>query len=102
MGFCKTRMSEIIKRAHHVMEGTFSRRTPSMRRLAEEDVPDLIHEVNTLEHRAKLLTDALDKIACWNEGEEVTGSFDEPCSAKTAREALKEYRMPLPPVKGGS
>jgi hypothetical protein len=35
---------------------------------------------------------ALDKIASWPEGEGVTGSFDEPGSAQTARDARKDYR----------
>ena len=34
------------------------------------------------------LREALDKIASWNEGDEVDGSFDEPGSAAIAREAL--------------
>lgn len=39
-----------------------------------------------------LLSEALDKIASWGEGPEVTTSFDEPNSAKIAREALEKFR----------
>jgi hypothetical protein len=38
--------------------------------------------------REERLRKALDRIASWSEGDEVTGSFDEPCSARTARAAL--------------
>lgn len=39
-----------------------------------------------VDHRP--LVDALDKIASWSEGDEVSSRFDEPCAAKIAREAL--------------
>lgn len=38
----------------------------------------------------RALREALDEIACWDEGPEVTGSFDEPGSAKIARAALAQ------------
>lgn len=34
------------------------------------------------------MREALDKIACWDEGPKVTGSFDEPGAAQIARAAL--------------
>jgi hypothetical protein len=40
--------------------------------------------------REKKLLDALTKIACWDQGAEVTGSFDEPASAAIARKVLLE------------
>ena len=36
--------------------------------------------------------DALNNIACWSEGDKVTGSFDEPASAQIARDALSRAR----------
>jgi hypothetical protein len=36
----------------------------------------------------QVLVEALIGIASWGEGDEVDGSFDEPCAAKTARDAL--------------
>jgi hypothetical protein len=38
--------------------------------------------------REKICLDALTKIACWNQGKVVTSSFDEPASARIARECL--------------
>lgn len=40
-------------------------------------------------NKLEIAVEALHCIACWNEGEEVTSSFDEPASAETAREALR-------------
>lgn len=34
----------------------------------------------------------LNAIACWKEGDEVAGKFDEPASAKTARDTIKKIR----------
>lgn len=46
--------------------------------------------------RAELdrLRAALNEIASWNEGPEVSSSFDEPHAAKVAREALKQEPKP--------
>jgi hypothetical protein len=37
------------------------------------------------------LVDALNQIAAWNEGAEVTGKFDEPAAASKARAALAQF-----------
>lgn len=41
------------------------------------------------------MADALDRIAAWHDGPVVNGSFDEPGSAQTAREALAAWRETL-------
>ena len=48
---------------------------------ARADVPALVSEVERLR-------EALNDIASWKEGPEVDGRFDEPASARRAREAL--------------
>lgn len=40
----------------------------------------------------KEMKEALNKIASWREGESVDSSFDEPCSASIAREALTKAK----------
>lgn len=47
--------------------------------------------------RFDTLVAALHRIACWSEGEKVTGRFDEPGAAKTARDALAEVGIHGPP-----
>lgn len=39
-----------------------------------------------------VLVEALNRIAAWKEGENVTGSFDEPHAARIAREALARIK----------
>lgn len=53
------------------------------KRLAAKDA-----ELATLRERVRVYENALNEIASWGEGEKVTGRFDEPHSAKKAREAL--------------
>ena len=40
-----------------------------------------------------ILFEAITRIASWDEGREVNGSFDEPVSAKIARDALLAYSL---------
>ncbi len=55
----------------------------------------LIEQALTTEKaKSARLVEALNDIASWNEGDEVRGNFDEPCSASTAREALAAYAEP--------
>ena len=37
------------------------------------------------------LLEILNKLACWHEGDEVTGKFDSPWAATEARAAIEEY-----------
>jgi len=57
------------------------------------------------EQRIEELEEALNRIASWDEGAVVTGSFDEPVAARTARSALANVgRHPTsesPPPSGG-
>lgn len=41
--------------------------------------------------KVKVLLEGLNAIASWNEGPIVNGSFDEPASAKIARQTLERY-----------
>ena len=41
--------------------------------------------------KVKVLLEGLNQIAAWYEGPIVNGSFDEPASARTARETLRKY-----------
>lgn len=45
-------------------------------------------DIIILQRRLQLATAALDKIAQWEQGEQVNGAFDEPTSAHTARTTL--------------
>lgn len=51
--------------------------------------------------RVKPLLDALNSLACWNEGPVVTGSFDEPDSARIARKALSDFKEASDVSKSG-
>lgn len=55
----------------------------------------MFDELARLEAENAALKEALNVIASWDEGETVTGSFDEPGSAHLARETLR--RLPSPP-----
>lgn len=50
----------------------------------------LRNEIRPLLERVRRYREALNEIASWGQGEQVTGSFDEPYAAQIAREALKE------------
>lgn len=50
----------------------------------------LTETVQRAQRREAVLLEALNDIASWGEGETVNGGFDEPCSAKTARQALEQ------------
>ena len=56
----------------------------------DEATANLVAENTQLRAENNKLREALNRIASWNEGPEVTGSFDEPCSAEIARQALAE------------
>jgi hypothetical protein len=51
----------------------------------------------SFEKRLKIAVRALHEFASWDEGAEVTGSFDEPGTAKAARRALAEIGIDGPP-----
>lgn len=51
---------------------------------------DAANKAEKAEARVERLTSALEEIARWNAGPDVLPSFDEPVSARIAREALKE------------
>jgi hypothetical protein len=57
-----------------------------------EELNRLQTELTDAQRKLEIATEALDTLACWNEGPEVTGSFDDPPSATLAREALAEIR----------
>jgi hypothetical protein len=46
------------------------------------------HKARTLLALVERYREALDELACWDEGAEVTTSFDSPWTAKCARHAL--------------
>ena len=48
-------------------------------------------EIDALTAQLARLRVSLNSIASWPEGVAVTSSFDEPCSAKLARDALAEF-----------
>jgi hypothetical protein len=55
--------------------------------------PEMFHPtkqecINALRVRVERLERALNELACWRQGAEVTGDFDDPYSARLAREAL--------------
>jgi len=52
------------------------------------DVDALITERDALTERVARLEQALVRIASYDDGPDVTGSFDEPCAARIARDAL--------------
>lgn len=56
------------------------------------DVDALVAERDALAERVARLEQALMRIASYDEGPDVTGSFDEPCAARIARDAL----VPIP------
>lgn len=56
-----------------------------------EMTEELQEQLSIERRRSKVLVDALNSIASWGEGKEVSGKFDDPCSAQQAREALKKY-----------
>lgn len=49
-------------------------------------------ELTSLKAENEALKEALRQIASFQEGPEITGSFDEPCSARIAREALSQSK----------
>ena len=49
-------------------------------------------ELTLLKAENEALKEALRQIASFQEGPEITGSFDEPCSARIAREALSQSK----------
>jgi len=53
----------------------------------------LAAEIDRLRAENKKMRDALNKIASWSEGAIVDKSFDEPGSAKIARDALAKARQ---------
>lgn len=55
--------------------------------LFQREQPSLM-VLSAFQEKYKKMEEALNKIASWEEGEEVTGSFDEPGSARIARESL--------------
>lgn len=55
---------------------------------------DILQERDALRIELSLLRAALNEIASWNEGPEVSSSFDEPHAAKVARDALKMEPTP--------
>ncbi len=50
---------------------------------------ELLIKNDELQSEVSRLRKALDKLACWDEGKEVTSSFDSPWTARIARDALK-------------
>lgn len=52
------------------------------------DVADLRSTCAMLRAQAEAAREGLNVIAAWSEGSEVSGSFDEPCSAQYARDTL--------------
>lgn len=57
-------------------------------RYERAELQALFTSLNIMRDENDRLRSALDKIAAWDEGEEVTGSFDEPNAARIARDAL--------------
>lgn len=53
----------------------------------QKDSPRTATEIH-LSRKLEVAKEGLNNIASWSEGEEVNGTFDEPCSAYTARKAL--------------
>lgn len=53
---------------------------------------DAVEYIEQIEHQRDEFQNALDLIASWVEGDEVSSSFDEPHSAKIARAALAKVR----------
>jgi len=51
------------------------------------------YECFALQH--KVMSSALNVIASWSEGREVDDAFDEPNSAKVARETLRLLQIPI-------
>ncbi len=47
-----------------------------------------IKEIIELERQVIVMREALDRVACWHDGMDVDGSFDEPSSAFIARRAI--------------
>lgn len=47
-----------------------------------------LKELERIKRDNSIMREALDKIACWQDGFEVNGCFDEPCSAYIARQAI--------------
>lgn len=45
-------------------------------------------EISEISRQNKIMRIALDKIACWHDGFDVDGAFDEPSSAHIARMAI--------------
>lgn len=54
----------------------------------------VLQERDALRTELCLLRAAMNEIASWNEGPEVSSSFDEPHAAKVARDALKMEPKP--------
>lgn len=69
----------------------------------EREWTDLRTRLEIAEREVAALRSALNRIACWHEGEEVDGSFDEPGSAAVARIALRSVgaSAPAPSIKAG-
>lgn len=57
-----------------------------------EELKRIDEKVLLMNQRLQTALMALYAIACWEEGDEVAGKFDEPASAKTARDTIKKIR----------
>lgn len=55
-----------------------------------EQVVNMVNDAHA--ESVKPLIDALNIIACYDEGEVVTSSFDDPDSARIARKALEDFQ----------
>lgn len=61
---------------------------PRCQFISSTEPPALLKEIQEFRAKLNMAKEALNQIASWSEGETVIGSFDEPGSAKTARETL--------------
>ena len=87
-------MDALIQRVRE-LENEVQRTHDEVRRDYDKTVADCWRAANAkLEARIRSLEAALNKIACWHEGREVDGGFDEPWSARVAREALAGKESP--------
>lgn len=56
----------------------------------EAQLKEALDQVVYARRLVEIYRTALNRIAAWNEGDEVTESFDEPAAARTARAALNQ------------
>ena len=55
----------------------------------QPNVQELLAAAQRMSERVRVLREAMNNIASWGEGPVVTGAFDEPHAAMTARAALE-------------